>query len=595
MNKLFLKIALMLLLFLPFANTFAKEKNHDAFFSILQQAIENNDKIKAANANLQAAKEKISQNRAALLPELSLEYNSNINREWWRGGSDSSNPENLSFSLSVPVVNQKSWRAYQQAFPYVAAIELDLQRTIQQNNFAVISEIIAVIQARQVAKLSKNNVTVTKRHMEATSYRHSVGELTVTEQSRAISRHATANANWIESQNQAHIAFARLEEVVGSRVDKRDLWVPNPQKKLFQLPIMSTISLLEKRFDVMAAKNRVEEAKRNHKSLKAGHYPTISINSEAARTWDQDSATYPGVNDSLALEFEVKLPLYSGGVTNSKETQAKFERKAKQAILDEIRKGAKRELQQATFELKSAQAKEKALTTAVAAAKETLDGIKQEFQVGTRTSLDLLDTQQELFTAQTSLIKSHYSLILAKYKILEAVNQLSLLEIKEFSPNSNAKKIDKINSDHKNVAKKTIKTLTNQQNIDDNSSEILFVTIIEDVAISDDNKKINSTAKLKALPKIETPINALPKRVLPKISYNWTVQVTATKIAKSANIFLKKIDNCACSPYIIYFEDAKGQEWYKVRFGKYETKDSAQIAANSFTNTTGFKAWVTKR
>jgi outer membrane protein len=580
MNKIVIKIIVITAGFLAFANAFASGGNNATFFSILQQALDSSDKIKAAQANLQASKERIVQNRAAILPDLSLEFNSNIDREWWRGGSDSSNPENLILSLSVPIVDQKSWRAYQQAFPYVAAKELDLQGVIQQNNFAVISEIIAVIQARKVALLSKNNVAVTKSHMEATRYRHSVGELTITEQSRAISRHATAYANWIDSQNQAHIAFARLEEVVGSDVDNRELWVPNPKKNLFNLPINSTLPLLEKRFDVLAAKNRVDEAKKNRKALKAGHYPTVSLNSEAARTWDRDSTTYPGVSDSIALELEIKLPLYSGGATQSKQTQAKFESKAKQANLDEIRKMAKRELRQATFELKSAQAKEKALTTAVASAKETLDGIQQEFQVGTRTSLDLLDTQQELFTAQTNLTKSHYSLVLAKYKILEAINRLSFSDMKEISNNSKAKKEVKADRDIKVDAGKF---LGEHDDINEASNEILLASILENNTLSDESKNASAPPKPQAL----------QHRAIPITSYGWTVQVSANKLAKSANKILQKIENCACAPYINYSKNADGQQWYKVRFGKYKTMDSAKIEATAFTNTTGIKAWVT--
>ncbi len=162
--------------------------------------------------------------------------------------------------------------------------------------------------------------------MEATRYRYKVGELTVTEQSRAISRHATSYANLIDAKNKVNIALARLEEVVGSTLDDQEISVPNPTQELFDLPLEEVLPLLEKRFDVMAARNRVDEAEKNLGAKKAGHYPTININSDVSRTWDQDSTSKPGVNDSVAIELEVSLPIYSGGATESKRTQAKFER-----------------------------------------------------------------------------------------------------------------------------------------------------------------------------------------------------------------------------------------------------------------------------
>ncbi|MBF0380793.1 MAG: TolC family outer membrane protein [Magnetococcales bacterium] len=585
MNKLSLKIILPTALVLLFANALANDGGNATFFSILQQGLDNSDKIKAAKANLLAAKEKIIQNRAELLPELSLEYNSNIDRELWRGGSDSSNPENISLSLSVPIIDLKSWRDYQQAFPHVAAVELDLKEAIQQNVFNVVKEIVEVIKARKVALLSKNNVEVTKRHMEATSYRHSVGELTITEQSRAISRHATAYADWIDAKNQAHIAFARLEEVVGSEVDDNQIVVANLEYDLFDQPLESNLPMLENRFDILAAKSRVDEAKKNLNSSKAGHFPTVSLNSEAERTWDRDSGIYPGVSDSLAVEFEIKLPLYSGGATSSKQNQAKFSHQAKQANLDELRKKAKRELQEATYELESAKAKKSALTTAVASAKETLDGIQQEFQVGTRTSLDLLDTQQELFTAQTSLIKSHYSLILAKYKILKAVNRLSFTELKGGQPNpkaniANNKEIDK---------PQKIKTSLSKNGDSDVINGILLATISKENAVAQ-TADMDST-----LPQKKAAITASQNGEVATNSPDWTVQISATQQQKSANKILARIKDCSCSPYISYYKDVNGQEWYKIRFGQYKTADLAKTDALAFSKKAGIKAWVTKK
>ncbi len=132
MQKLFQKIVPIAIMFLTVGDASSNEQGHLAFFSTLQQAVDNNDQIKASRANLLAAKERIKQNRAALFPNLSLEFTSNLDYDSWRGGSDSSDPEKLALSLSIPVVNQQSWRVYQQAFPYVAAVELDLQATIQE-------------------------------------------------------------------------------------------------------------------------------------------------------------------------------------------------------------------------------------------------------------------------------------------------------------------------------------------------------------------------------------------------------------------------------------------------------------------------------
>ena len=178
MNKPFQIVMLFLFCLSPFGIVHGGGQSYGVFFSTLNQASDHNDRIKVAKAKLRIARERIIQNRAALLPSLSFEYSGNYEYERWDGGKRETDPDSMALSFSMPLYDRQAWKTYQQAYPYVAAVEMDLHAVYQETNLQVIQEILTVLQAREVASLAKNNMEVTKRHLEATRFRHSVGELT---------------------------------------------------------------------------------------------------------------------------------------------------------------------------------------------------------------------------------------------------------------------------------------------------------------------------------------------------------------------------------------------------------------------------------
>ncbi len=210
-----------------------------------------------------------------------------------------------------------------------------------------------------------------------------------------------------------------------------------------------------------------------------------------------------------------------------------------------------RELKQAIFELHAAKAKEKALITAVNAAKETLEGVQQEFQVGTRTSLDLLDTQQELFSTETSLIESKYSLILAKYKILESINHLSLSELKKISSVKNSvinKKVD---------AKESSSALNKKLNKNSASEENLNI-IDEIITVQHSSEEQN---------------NKQPGK------FRYAVQVAAYDNEYHTGVMFNSLRQKGYNPFVNRSTDSNGRAWQFIwieRFWSYKKAVAAQ-------------------
>ena len=292
----------------------------------------------------------------------------------------------------------------------------------------IVTETISLLQVREVAARSDNNVTVTEHHLNATRTRYKVGELTQTDVSQAVSRTASARAEQLENKNKIRVNNARFEELTGGKPPK-GLTIPLISKNIITQLVRTPATQVEGRPDLAAAMTRMEEADLQVGVQKAGHLPVFSLSSDVSHAWDVGSTSKPGANDSFSLSLGISLPIYSGGSVNSKMRQAISQKEGKQASLDLLHKKAIREIQQAIWDLESAQAVHNSLETSEAAARQALAGVGEEFRVGTRSSLDLLDAQSELFSVQKDLVKSRYAMIQAQYQLLKARGRLSLSDV----------------------------------------------------------------------------------------------------------------------------------------------------------------------
>ncbi len=183
---------------------------------------------------------------------------------------------------------------------------------------------------------------------------------------------------------------------------------------------------LEQRADILASLKRLQVTQSSIKAQRAGHLPTLSLTGSSTRNWSEQTSGRESPVNKHAVALSFSLPIFSGGETVSLVREARADRDAQRAALDQLKRQARRQLRQAIAGLESAQASQAAFEAVVTAGREALTGVTQEFEVGTRTSLDVLDAQDELFSAETDLAKSRYSVVLARYTLLNALGRLTL-------------------------------------------------------------------------------------------------------------------------------------------------------------------------
>ncbi|MEO5333617.1 MAG: TolC family outer membrane protein [Magnetococcus sp. YQC-5] len=404
----------------------------ESFIRALTQALHHNPEIKAAQANLLAVQERLPQSRAALMPNLALNITPNSSHSSWQGGGVSGRSIVAGATLSQMLYNRSALIAVEQTEPGIGAAADDLDGAMQTVFFKVVKATVDILQAREIARLAENNQRVMRQHLTSTQTRHKAGELTRTSVSQAEARLASAQADKTRADNDLAVAHAQFFEVVGEPAGET-FFLPKFRHLPGEGSLDSWLAQLDQRPDMRATTKRLSVAESAIKQEQAGHWPTLALSSSASHVWQKGGTTVVSTTaeeaDTYTVGMRIDLPIYSGGMTFSKTAEAQAKRDAQWAGLDRLRRQAYREIEKAYLDLQSSQALASSFDSIVAAAKMARDGVEREFRVGTRTSLDLLDSERELFSNQTNLAKNRYGLELARFQMLLVVGRLTLEEV----------------------------------------------------------------------------------------------------------------------------------------------------------------------
>lgn len=278
-----------------------------------------------------------------------------------------------------------------------------------------------VVAFEAVVKLRANNVRVLNEQLTATNARFRVGELTRTDVAQAQSRLAGSQSDLILSQSNLAAARANYLQVVGvppaSLVEAVALGeIPKTEEEAITVAGERHPTVRSAGYLVAAARYRVD--------LAIGELlPTVSIIGQAARLYD--SNLEDDRSDRVEIIGQVSIPLYQGGGEYSRVREAKQLVGQRKLELDSERRRAIERATTVWRRLEAERARVKSISSEIAAANVALNGVRQEAQVGSRTTLDVLDAEQELLDAQVTLVQAQRDVLVQHYSLLEAIGALS--------------------------------------------------------------------------------------------------------------------------------------------------------------------------
>jgi TolC family type I secretion outer membrane protein len=279
-----------------------------------------------------------------------------------------------------------------------------------------------VVRDDATVQLRRNNVRVLQEQLAATNARFRVGELTRTDVAQAESRLARSQSDLIAAEALAANSRATYQRVVGqlpgSHLQEAGLigTVPGTEDQAVAVGI-------ENAPRVVAAKYRVASASYAVDNAIGDLLPSAQLVGSVTRSWDtqiKGDHLY-----SYAIIGQVTVPLYQNGAEYSRVRAAKQFFGQRQNELDSARRQSAEAAIRAFRQLDAARARVESLASQVRASQVALDGVRQEAQVGSRTTLDVLNAEQELLDAQVQLVSARRDLVVGHYSLLSEMGQLT--------------------------------------------------------------------------------------------------------------------------------------------------------------------------
>lgn len=412
----------------------------------LISAYQNSPVLAAERANLRATDEGVSQALSGWRPTVTLNgeigYEKRESKSTFLTSDAKLNPRSGIATVTQPIF--RGGRTFAETRAADAAVKAGRARlqTVEQQVFLdVVTTYMNVLRDEAVVQLNINNVRVLRRQLEAAQDRFRVGEVTRTDVaqaqarlSRAISDRQAAEGNLISSR-------AGYTRSVGQTPGKLE---PPPSLPLLPDNEKKAIAFaLTENPEVIETMNRERQSHYDVRAAIARLLPTISVEGQYAHT--EDSSSEGSESDSLSVSGQVTIPLYQGGAVHSQVRQARQLNNLRRIQIEDARRNAREGAVQAWESLQTARAQIKSNREQVRANTIALEGVIQEAQVGSRTTLDVLDAEQELLDAQVDLVRTERNEYVAAFTLQSALGRLSAaalkLPIQAYDPAANYSRV----------------------------------------------------------------------------------------------------------------------------------------------------------
>jgi len=308
-----------------------------------------------------------------------------------------------------------------QAKAGVDAAESQYDAAVQDLILQVITAYVDVRSDLETVSIRENNVEVTGEQVRAASDRFDVGVVTRTDVSLSQARLEGARAALAGAEAVLEADIANYQFLTGLAPD--DLAPPPPLPPLPASLDEAVQIALDTNPDLIAARH-AERAAREAIDVARGQYkPQISIVGTAARQETYNDFTQR--DSSVSAVAQGTIPLLSGGLIKSQVKSAKLQRAQAQRQIDTLQRSIRAQIAQSWFAYEASLRSISASERQVDAAQIAYDGATEELAVGIRTTLDVLDQEQQLFEARLALVQAERDSYVAAHNLLRATGQLS--------------------------------------------------------------------------------------------------------------------------------------------------------------------------
>ncbi|MDD5580741.1 MAG: TolC family outer membrane protein [Methylobacter sp.] len=412
-------------------------------------ALQNDPVLKQAQANQSAFGESKDQSIARFLPNISATGSSNrIVQTNTKTGIDQSGLDlitlafpskqeywnnTISVNLTQPIFHWDYWVQLSQSDNKIAQAEADYQAALQNLMVKTTQAYFNILSAQDNLEFTIAEKQAISRQLEQAKQQFEVGLIAITDVNEAQAGFDQAGANEIEAANNLDNQKEALREIIGENdalLNSLGKQLPLSKPDPVDIKVWSEVAEANN-FSIISAFNQAEASRKSIALQRSGHFPRLDL---VASYGQADNTSVFGIRgDTKSVGIQFNVPLFAGGAVNSRTRQASYEYEAAKEKLNEVKRSVKRQVKDAYRGVVSNISRVEALSATVLSAESALEATEAGFEVGTRTMVDVLNEQRNLFRAKRDFSRSRYDYLINSIKLKQASSNLTLNDLEQIN------------------------------------------------------------------------------------------------------------------------------------------------------------------
>jgi outer membrane protein len=306
-----------------------------------------------------------------------------------------------------------------QAEAGISASEAQLSAAVQTLMLDVVTAYSDVLRDRETIKIRENSVALLSEQVRAAKDRFDVGVVTRTDVAQAEARLEGAVAGLSGAEAQLEASEAGYEFLVGQPAGAL---APLPETPVLPETFDAALAIaIAENPDLLALRDNERVAREAVEAARGEMRPSVSIVGTAGY---QENFEDNFEDTSVAALAQATIPLYQGGRVSSSVRQAKLQASQARLQTQNAERQVRAQVAQSWFATLAAERAIIASERQVEAAEIAYEGAKEELAVGVRTTLDVLDQEQQLLEARLGLITARRDFYVASYQLLRSMGRL---------------------------------------------------------------------------------------------------------------------------------------------------------------------------
>jgi len=399
------------------------DDKQQSLMDIYEQALAHDPTLASALSANNAAQEIIEQGKALYRPVVNFSAGVNASRtdisfnnlaSPFRGGVQTFEGYNYGVDARQPIYRKENLVQMEQARTQVSRADRQLNLSQQDLIVRTTQSYFEVLIAQDKIDLLNAQKTAILNQLDQAKANFDVGTSTITDVNEAQARYDLIVAQEIAAINEHRIAELAMRAITGETPQKlatvnaaiKPNTLTQSMDKWLQVALQNNLNIQIQQDAVKYSEQEIERAK-------AGHLPTLDAVASYNDTYSNGGQFGFG-NDlkSGSIGLQVQVPLYQGGATNSRIRQALLNKQKAQDDMELARRQAELETQRAYLNLDTSITQIKAYEQALTSSQSQIESTRLGYEVGIRTSVDVLNADQQLFAAKRDLLQARYNYLI---------------------------------------------------------------------------------------------------------------------------------------------------------------------------------------